>query len=128
MSSQSDERLALHVDALMELWRALYPAAAAGDLASIDRFLLIERRVGDLIGLGRADGGSEPGGDEDEDFVVEQRRFARSSQASWDMGRRWVVIASLVRAAARRAAPQSSAPAPRGRCAASEPRLRPSES
>ena len=81
MSSQSDERLALHVDALMELWRALYPAAAAGDLASIDRFLLIERRVGDLIGLGRADGGSEPGGD-DEDFVVEQRRFARSSRAS----------------------------------------------
>jgi hypothetical protein len=53
VSSQADERLALHVDALMELWRALYPAASAGDLASIDRFLQVERRVGDLIGLGR---------------------------------------------------------------------------
>jgi hypothetical protein len=80
MSSQTDERLALHVDALMELWRALYPAAAAGDLASIDRFLLIERRVGELIGLGRPDDGSE-GADDDDDFVVEQRRFARSTQA-----------------------------------------------
>jgi hypothetical protein len=81
MSSQADERLALHVDALMELWRALYPAAAAGDLASIDRFLLIERRVGDLIGLGRSGDDVEPGTD-DEDYVVQQRRFARSSGAS----------------------------------------------
>jgi hypothetical protein len=79
--SQADERLALHVDALMELWRALYPAAAAGDLASIDRFLLIERRVGDLIGLGRSGDDVEPGTD-DEDYVVQQRRFARSSGAS----------------------------------------------
>jgi len=80
LSSQTDERLALHVDALMELWRALYPAAAAGDLASIDRFLVVERRVGDLIGLGRlADEGAQ-GGD-DEDFVVEER-FARGSRGS----------------------------------------------
>jgi hypothetical protein len=79
VSSQADERLALHVDALMELWRALYPAASAGDLAAIDRFLQVERRVGDLIGLGRA---AEPPAVlplAEEDGVTESRRFVRSS-------------------------------------------------
>ncbi len=79
VSSQADERLALHVDALMELWRALYPAASSGDLASIDRFLQIERRVGDLIGLGRgSDAVVVPLADDDA-AAVEGRRFVRST-------------------------------------------------
>ncbi|HMN99652.1 MAG TPA: hypothetical protein PKD59_09575 [Miltoncostaeaceae bacterium] len=79
VSSQADERLALHVDALMELWRALYPAASAGDLASIDRFLQIERRVGDLIGLGRGGDASALPPGEDEGLPSAERRFARTS-------------------------------------------------
>ena len=80
VSSQADERLSLHVDALMELWRALYPAASAGDLASIDRFLQIERRVGDLIGLGRgADAVAVMPLTDEDGFSMEGRRFVRSS-------------------------------------------------
>jgi hypothetical protein len=82
MASQADERLALHVDALMELWRALYPAASAGDLAAIDRFLQVERRVGDLIGLGRNGDAPVEGGATAEQEFVGARRFTRSeSQA-----------------------------------------------
>jgi hypothetical protein len=80
VSSQADERLALHVDALMELWRALYPAASSGDLACIDRFLQIERRVGDLIGLGRgADAVAVMPLNDEDVLAVEGRRFARSA-------------------------------------------------
>ena len=35
----------------MELWRALYPAAVAGDPAAVDRFLRVEERISQLLGL-----------------------------------------------------------------------------
>jgi hypothetical protein len=66
LSSESgnDERRLLHADVLMELWRALYPAAVSGDPAAVDRFLRVEERISQLLGLdlrpeggnGRADG------------------------------------------------------------------------
>jgi hypothetical protein len=53
LSSESgiDERRLLHADVLMELWRALYPAAVSGDPAAVDRFLRVEERISQLLGL-----------------------------------------------------------------------------
>lgn len=53
LSSESgiDERRLLHADVLMELWRALYPAAVTGDAAAVDRFLRVEERISQLLGL-----------------------------------------------------------------------------
>lgn len=53
LSSESgvDERRLLHADVLMELWRALYPAAVSGDPAAVDRFLRVEERISRLLGL-----------------------------------------------------------------------------
>jgi hypothetical protein len=46
-----EERRLLHADVLMELWRALYPAAVSGDPAAVDRFLRVEERISQLLGL-----------------------------------------------------------------------------
>ena len=53
LSSESgiDERRLLHADVLMELWRVLYPAAVNGDPAAVDRFLRVEERISQLLGL-----------------------------------------------------------------------------
>lgn len=42
---------AVHVEALLGVWRALYPAAQQGDLETIDRFLRVEERLARLQGL-----------------------------------------------------------------------------
>lgn len=50
-----DERRMIHVEALMELWRALYGPACAGDLEVVDRFLKVEQRLSRLLALDLAD-------------------------------------------------------------------------
>jgi hypothetical protein len=66
LSSESgiEERRLLHADVLMELWRVLYPAAVSGDAAAVDRFLRVEERISQLLGLdlrpeGNGDGRAE---------------------------------------------------------------------
>jgi hypothetical protein len=81
-SSERELRV-VHVEALMELWRVLYPAAAAGDLAAVDRFVRVEERLARLLGLDLADqaqrpadaGGAAPEVDDD---GARSRRFVRS--------------------------------------------------
>ena len=51
----ADDRRMVHVEALMELWRALYGAATNGDLDAIDRFLRVEERLSRLLALDMAD-------------------------------------------------------------------------
>lgn len=64
MGGDSSERelRVVHVEALMELWRALYPAAVAGDLDAVDRFVRVEERVARLLGLDLADQAQRPAG------------------------------------------------------------------
>jgi DNA-binding transcriptional regulator LsrR (DeoR family) len=50
---QPDERRVVHVEALMDLWKVLHPAATQGDMAAIDRFLRVEERLSRLLGLDR---------------------------------------------------------------------------
>jgi hypothetical protein len=66
LSSESgiEERRLLHADVLMELWRVLYPAAVSGAAAAVDRFLRVEERISQLLGLdlrpeGNGDGRAE---------------------------------------------------------------------
>jgi len=86
--SQPDERRMVHAEALMDIWRALYGPASAGDLAAIDRFLRVEERLSRLLGLDRQpqDAGGEQAvrivvGAEGEEPVPEEdaspRRFRR---------------------------------------------------
>jgi hypothetical protein len=53
--NQTDDRRMVHVEALMELWRALYAPACAGDLDMVDRFLKVEERLSRLLALDLAD-------------------------------------------------------------------------
>ncbi len=64
MGGDSSERelRVVHVEALMELWRALYPAAVAGDLDAVDRFVRVEERVARLLGLDLTDQAQRPAG------------------------------------------------------------------
>jgi hypothetical protein len=45
------ERRQLHAEALMDIWRALYGRAKQGELEAIDRFLRVEERLAELLGL-----------------------------------------------------------------------------
>jgi transposase len=81
-SSERELRV-VHVEALMELWRVLYPAAAAGDLAAVDRFVRVEERLARLLGLDLADQAQRPehadgAGSEVDDDGARSRRFVRS--------------------------------------------------
>lgn len=49
-----EEHRQLHVEALMDLWRAFHGAAAEGDVAAADRFLRVEERLSRLLGLDHA--------------------------------------------------------------------------
>jgi Homeodomain-like domain len=71
LSSESgiDEMRLLHADVLMELWRALYPAAVSGDPAAVDRFLRVEERISRLLGLD-----AQPEGNGDGRAPAEARR------------------------------------------------------
>lgn len=60
--ADAEERRMLHVEVLMDLWRSLYPAAASGDPAAVDRFLHVEERLSRLQGLDLADGAGGDGG------------------------------------------------------------------
>jgi hypothetical protein len=51
----AEDRRMVHVEALMELWRALYPPACSGDLEAVDRFLRVEERLSRLLALDLAD-------------------------------------------------------------------------
>ena len=53
--NQTDDRRMVHVEALMELWRALYAPACNGDLDAVDRFLKVEERLSRLLALDLAD-------------------------------------------------------------------------
>ena len=53
--NQTDDRRMVHVEALMELWRALYGPATNGDLDAVDRFLKVEERLSRLLALDLAD-------------------------------------------------------------------------
>jgi hypothetical protein len=53
--NQTDDRRMVHVEALMELWRALYAPACNGDLEAVDRFLKVEERLSRLLALDLAD-------------------------------------------------------------------------
>lgn len=53
--AQTDDRRMVHVEALMELWRALYTPATSGDLEAVDRFLRVEERLSRLLALDLAD-------------------------------------------------------------------------
>jgi hypothetical protein len=85
MGGDSSERelRVVHVEALMELWRVLYPAAAAGDLAAVDRFVRVEERLARLLGLDLADQAQRPehadgAAPELDDHDARSRRFVRS--------------------------------------------------
>ena len=45
------ERRQLHAEALMDIWRTLYARAKQGELDAIDRFLRVEERLAELLGL-----------------------------------------------------------------------------
>ncbi len=76
----SEDRRMVHVEALMELWRALYAPACAGDLDAVDRFLKVEARLSRLLALDLADqvdlGGVTEAASEDNGSVA-TRRFVR---------------------------------------------------
>ena len=74
-AGREDRRL-VHVEALMELWRALYGPATAGDLPAIDRFLRVEERLALLLDL---EPGARPASDGDgEAAEALERRFVRT--------------------------------------------------
>ena len=52
--AEPEERRMLHAEVLLEIWRALYEPAVAGDPAAIDRFLRVEERLARLLGLDAA--------------------------------------------------------------------------
>jgi hypothetical protein len=95
MEAEVEERRLVHAEALMDIWRALYPLASEGDLAAVDRFLRVEERLARLLGLDRqADGGPDERGVQ---IVVGQgdaggegepprtRRFRRSEEEPGDV-------------------------------------------
>ena len=77
--SDAGERRLLHVEALMELWRALYAAALAGDRVAIDQFLRVEERISRLLGL---DLGSGPTGESGIQVLVGAQEGAQGGGAS----------------------------------------------
>lgn len=88
IESEADELRTVHSEALMELWRAVYPAAVTGDMDAIDRFLRIEERLSRLHGLdsgadatSRETRGDEDHADPDADVVrpLVGRRFVPAS-------------------------------------------------
>jgi len=76
-----DERRALHVEALMDIWRVVFPVARQGDVQAIDRFLMVEARLSRLLGI---DTPSEANLDlqvPDEGTLTIARRFQRTGDA-----------------------------------------------
>ena len=72
----------VHVEALMELWRALYGPACSGDLDAVDRFLHVEERLSRLMALDLADHltapePASPGDDDAANGTTRTRRFVR---------------------------------------------------